>query len=86
MNDKYLTLEEFKQALLEAAGQGEVDLGGDILDVEFQELGYDSIALLETSGRLERRFGVSFDDDTIASARTPRALLGLINEQLQAVS
>ncbi len=85
MTEKFLTAEELKQALLDAAGEGDVDLSGDILDTEFEALGYDSIALLETSGRLERRFGVNFDDDTVASARTPRVLLSLINTQLEKV-
>jgi hypothetical protein len=52
---KELTLEGFTTILKAAARADEgVDLGGDILDVEFAGLGYGSLALVETGCRIER--------------------------------
>ncbi|ALO07950.1 Acyl carrier protein [Streptomyces venezuelae] len=68
------------QILRECAGEEEgVDLGGDILDTPFVELGYDSLALLQATGRIERDFGVALPDDVVAEAETPALLLGLVN-------
>jgi hypothetical protein len=52
---KKLTLEGLTTILKAAVGTDEgVDLGGDILDVEFAGLGYDSLALMEAGSRIER--------------------------------
>jgi minimal PKS acyl carrier protein len=75
-----LTLDDLKRILQEGAGSDEsVNLDGDVLDVEFAELGYDSLALLETAARIQREYGIELDDDATTSAPTPRALLELIN-------
>ena len=77
------TLEALKRILLEGAGASEeVDLDGDILDMEFEALGYESLALLETGGRIEREFGISLDDSALTVARTPRALIDVVNAHL----
>ncbi|MFC9700745.1 MULTISPECIES: acyl carrier protein [Streptomyces] len=75
-----LTLDTLLQILRESAGEEEgVDLGGDILDTPFVELGYDSLALLQATGRIERDLGVSLPDDVVAEAETPALLLDLVN-------
>ncbi|MEU7040252.1 acyl carrier protein [Streptomyces varsoviensis] len=82
-----LTLDELKQILRESAGEDEsVDLSGDVLDVPFIDIGYDSLALLETAGRVERIYGVTLVDDAVSEAETPRVLLDLINEALADVA
>ncbi|MFD3330705.1 acyl carrier protein [Streptomyces sp. NPDC058701] len=83
MSKQEFTTEDLKRILLEGAGAGEgVDLDGDILDTDFEELGYESLALLETGGRIEREYGISLDDDVFADHRTPRALVAAINGYL----
>nr|WP_197972294.1 MULTISPECIES: acyl carrier protein [Streptomyces] len=68
---------------MESAGADEnVDLDGDILDTDFEELSYESLAILETCGRIERDYGISLDDSVVTEARTPRALLEIVNVQL----
>ncbi|HEX6970550.1 MAG TPA: acyl carrier protein [Micromonosporaceae bacterium] len=80
MSDRTLTIDDLKRILRECAGADEqVDLDGDILDTEFIDLGYDSLAMLETSSRIEREYGIKLDDDTVVSATTPRAFLALVN-------
>ncbi|WP_370949745.1 acyl carrier protein [Amycolatopsis sp. cg5] len=75
-----LTLDSLKRILRDGAGADEaVDLDGDILDTEFDELGYDSLALLETVARITREYRIPLDDDAATSAKTPRELLALAN-------
>ncbi|UQX05442.1 acyl carrier protein [Streptomyces sp. RerS4] len=77
------TLTDLKRILLEGAGADEgVDLDGDILDTEFENLGYESLALLETGSRIEREYGISLDDDIFADNLTPRSLLVAVNRLL----
>jgi act minimal PKS acyl carrier protein len=78
-------LPDLRRILLEAAGTDEnVDLDGDIADLDFTDLGYESLALLETAGRIERTYDISLDEDALADARTPRALIDLVNTHLSA--
>lgn len=74
------TLTELIAMLRESAGEEEgVNLDGDVQDTSFAELGYDSLALLQILGRLQRERGVSIPDEAIADAETPRDLLALVN-------
>ena len=86
MASTQFTLDDLRRILLEAAGSDEdIDLGGDILDTAFEVLGYESIALLETGGRIEREYGITLDDDTLAEVRTPGELVDAVNNHLTAV-
>ena len=77
-----ITLDELKAILRAAAGEGEGALDGDILDTGFLDMGYDSLALLETAGRIERRYGITLADSTLGEAQTPRLLLDVVNQLL----
>ncbi|GHH30493.1 acyl carrier protein [Streptomyces lanatus] len=84
MSERKFTFDALKRILREGAGADEgVDLDGDILDADFEELGYESLALLETGGRIEREYGISLDDDIFTDHRTPRALVAAVNELLK---
>lgn len=81
------TLEDLKAVLRAVAGEGDgIDLDTDILDVSFGDLGYDSLALLETAARIEQERGILFPDSTFTDAPHPRALLAAVNEHLTASS
>lgn len=81
------TIDDLRQILRDAAGEDEeTTLDGDILDLEFDELGYDSLALLETAGRIGRDFGIRLSDDAVTEARTPRQLLALVADTAQATA
>ncbi|MFF3916338.1 acyl carrier protein [Streptomyces sp. NPDC001852] len=87
MTAREFTLEDLKRILRDAAGTEEgVDLEGEILDTELEALGYESLALLETAGRIEREYDITLDDSVVTDAKTPRALLELVNEQLLATA
>ncbi|ACY98339.1 MULTISPECIES: acyl carrier protein [Thermomonospora] len=79
-----LTLERLKEMLRVSAGEDEsIPLGDDIADTSFSELGYDSLALLETAALIKREYGVDVTD-AIADIETPAALLDLVNTGLAA--
>ncbi|MGW3666475.1 acyl carrier protein [Streptomyces sp. NPDC005141] len=83
MSDRIFTLDDLRRILLESAGAEEgIDLYGDIADSDFEQLGYESLALLETGGRIEREFGVSLDDVNLSDITTPRALVAAVNDLL----
>jgi act minimal PKS acyl carrier protein len=80
MSDRLIELPDLRRILLEGAGAVHgVDLGEEILDSNFEDLGYDSIAIMETAARISREYGVAIDDESLLSARTPRLLLDLVN-------
>jgi acyl carrier protein len=81
-----LTLDGLREIMLQCAGADEsVDLHRDILDIEFEELGYDSLAMLETAGHIKRTYGAQLDD-TVVEARTPRELIALTNNAILAAA
>lgn len=80
MPGKAFTLADLRRILNEVAGtEPGVDLDGDILDTPFEELGYDSLALLETAARIGHEFGRVLSDDAVIEARTPRIMLDLVD-------
>ncbi|MFE0730714.1 acyl carrier protein [Streptomyces antibioticus] len=83
MDNQTFTLDSLKRILREGAGTDEsVDLDGDILDTDFEDLGYESLALLETCGRIEREYGITLDDSVVGDVRTPRRMVEVVNEHL----
>jgi act minimal PKS acyl carrier protein len=87
MSTHEMTLQELRDILLECAGAEEgVDLSGDIADRDFDDLGYDSLALLEMAAKVEQTRGVKIPDDAVADLRTPRAVLDLVNDAKAAVA
>lgn len=80
-----MTMDELRDILIECAGEDEANaLSGDIADVEFDTLGYDSLALMETAARIKQRFGVGIPDDQITELTTPMAVLDVVNAALPA--
>lgn len=49
------------------------------MDLAFDELGYDSIQLLEIAAHIERELHIPLSDTAVAETRTMRELLGLID-------
>ncbi|WP_073948906.1 acyl carrier protein [Streptomyces kebangsaanensis] len=85
MSGSVFTLDDLRRILLESAGAEEgTDLGDDILDKKFGDLGYESLALLETGGRIERGWNITLDDSVLDDSTTPRALIEAVNAHLAA--
>ncbi|RMI31181.1 acyl carrier protein [Nocardia stercoris] len=77
------TLEDLRRILREGSGDS-AGLDGDFAEIEFETLGYESLALLETTSRIKREFGVTLDDDAVVAATTPQQLVDLVNTALLA--
>ena len=83
-----MTFDDLRRILIECAGGADLfeefgqALAGDIVDESFEELGYDSLALIESAALIKRQFGVSIPDDEITEVETPRELLDLVNAVL----
>jgi minimal PKS acyl carrier protein len=78
-----LTVEELFEALIESAGDSELGIAPvDTLDVPFTEIGYDSLALMETAARISQRTGIPVDDEELLVAETPRQMLDLFNRTM----
>jgi act minimal PKS acyl carrier protein len=78
-----MTIHDLVRLLRESAGESEgLDRGDALLDTTFDELGYDSLALIETAARIEQDYGLTIPDEEITELETPRALLGLVNGNL----
>jgi act minimal PKS acyl carrier protein len=66
-----------------AGSDATVNLEGDILDTRFDDLGYDSLARLETASAIEQEFGVLLDDDAaLGEVATPREFLEYVNRHI----
>ncbi len=75
-----MTIEDLRAVLVAAAGEDDsLVLGPDTLDLSFEDLGYDSLALMETAAQIGRRFGVVISDEQIVELHTPREVLDLVN-------
>ena len=75
-----MNLDDLRRVLIECAGETDGDrLSGDIHDQEFGDLGYDSLALMETAARIATEYGVQIPDDQIVELRTPREMLDVVN-------
>ncbi|ATL66263.1 acyl carrier protein [Nocardia terpenica] len=67
-------------ALIASAGEPEAQVRSEeLLDTTFEELGYDSLALIESVSRLEKRFAVTIPDHLVMDCRTFRELVERAN-------
>jgi minimal PKS acyl carrier protein len=75
------TLSDLVGYMRRAAGEDEsIDLDGDISETRFADLGYDSLAVMETASMVARERGISLADQTMAEAETPKQFIDLVNE------
>jgi len=78
-----LTLENLKSIMDRCVGYDDsIAFSDEMLDTPFLELGYDSLALLETAAIVKREYGVQIGDDELHTIETPRALLVKVNAEL----
>jgi minimal PKS acyl carrier protein len=79
-----LSLDEFKEVLRAAAGEaGTLDESPEaVLDTQFSDLGYDSLAVMEVSAQVERRFGITLPEEETSALQTPREYLDYVNTRI----
>ncbi|MCD9141286.1 acyl carrier protein [Streptomyces albireticuli] len=80
MPNTTMTLDDLHRILADCGGASEDwPAGEDVRDRPFQELGYDSLALLEAAVRIENEFGVQVPDEVVPLLTSPRDVLDLVN-------
>lgn len=78
------TLDDIKRLLRASGGVDEqTDLDGEhFADTAFADLGYDSLALLELTSRVERAYGIKIPDGDLGHTQTPREVLAYVRGRL----
>jgi act minimal PKS acyl carrier protein len=73
-------LRELRQIMRSVAGaeQG-VSFDGEIGEVSFDDLGYDSLAVLEVMSEVQRRHGIEVPEEVIFDLRTPQQAVDYVN-------
>jgi acyl carrier protein len=83
MSQKF-TLDNLRELMRSSAGvEDDIDIDGDIADVEFEELGYDSLAVLEVASQVQRQYSVPMPDECTEYMLTPRLAVEYINKQFE---
>lgn len=78
-----ITIDDVRRILIACAGDiGISELPGDLAALPFDDLGYDSLALMETAARIEQEFGVCIPEEQVTEVKTPQQLLDLVNTSL----
>ncbi|MEV0161337.1 act minimal PKS acyl carrier protein [Nonomuraea fuscirosea] len=78
------TLDDLKRILRASGGESDVtSLEGDIADIAFGDLGYDSLAVLELAGRVEDEYAVVVPDAAVQELPTPAAVVDFVNARLR---
>lgn len=81
-----MTIDDLRCVLVSCAGESDnTPFGENILDWDFDDLGYDSLAWMETAARIEQEYGVHIPDERITDLRTPRQVLEFVNSALATV-
>jgi act minimal PKS acyl carrier protein len=84
---KMIEFRDLRRILMEGAGVAiGIELDTSVLDTEFDDLGYDSLAIMETAARISREYSIPIDDDALPEATTPRLLLELVNSNAAVVA
>jgi act minimal PKS acyl carrier protein len=79
------TVRDLQDIMRECAGEDEsAQPLEQAADETFANLGYDSIALLETQSRINRDYGVEISEDDLADLATPREMVEFLNTRLAA--
>lgn len=77
---KRFTLGDLQRTLAECAGEGaQAGRNGNPLDHTFEELGYDSLALMAATSKIERELNVSLPEDEVDFTTTLRDYLEFVN-------
>ncbi|MCP2341084.1 acyl carrier protein [Actinomadura rupiterrae] len=82
----HFTLDDVRRMIRACAGESGADLDGEIGELSFEELGYDSLAVLELAARVQREYGVAMPDESVEFMRTPEEAVQYVNGRLTAAA
>ncbi|MGW4382184.1 acyl carrier protein [Kitasatospora sp. NPDC004531] len=76
-----MTIHDLHEILIACAGGDRPEgLDGELADLTLDELGYDSLALIETVARLKLQYGVVIPEEQILDVSTLGDLLRLVHD------
>lgn len=58
------------------------DLDRSALDISYEEMGFDSLAVLEIQAEIERQLGIRLGEDAVEIRSTPAATITHVNDLL----
>jgi act minimal PKS acyl carrier protein len=80
------TLDDLTRLLKSAGGVKDgVELNDGIFDQAFTDLGYDSLAILEMSAKIQQEYGVAIPDDDVSELKTPRQTIDYLNDRMSRI-
>ncbi|RAS67442.1 act minimal PKS acyl carrier protein [Lentzea atacamensis] len=81
--DTKINLTDLEGFLNASTGLDPITLDESMMDTDFDDLGVDSLALVELVDRMQEAYHLSIDDDTAQDLRTPRMMLDYVNARLE---
>jgi minimal PKS acyl carrier protein len=76
-----ITFDDLARIITVSAGIDDgTQLTADTVDVPLCDLGYDSLALLETVSMIQREYGIALDESAASADLTPAQLLATVNQ------
>jgi act minimal PKS acyl carrier protein len=79
-----ITLRELENIMRQYVWEGSWLSFEQAPDRRFDELGYDSLALLETHSRIKRDYGVEISENDLGHIETPQGMVDFVNARLKA--
>ena len=80
---RQLTMDQLRTIMRTCAGEDdEADLDGEIGALQFADLGYDSLAVLEIQKVIELEFGIGLPDEALEEMTTPERTVAYVNTRL----
>lgn len=77
------THDDLRRILTAVAGEDETTgLPDDVAGMSFEDMGYDSLALMEMAARISQEYGVHIGDDQAAEFKTPEEVVIAVNDAL----
>jgi act minimal PKS acyl carrier protein len=76
------TLDDLTRVIRQCAGEGDTDMAGAAPDATFADLGYDSLALLETAAVIQHQYQVAIPEGALAGTGTLAGAVDLVNQLL----
>ncbi|MBF6328254.1 acyl carrier protein [Nocardia transvalensis] len=74
-----ITMADIERILVACAGSEEdIDTSVGFAERSFEEMGYDSLALMESAAVIKQEYGITIPDEDLVDVETPKALLELV--------
>jgi acyl carrier protein len=76
------TADDMHRIMRDSGGEPEPVDGADIATASFEDLGYDSLAVMAMAARIEIEFGVRIPDQIVTDLKTATDVVDYVNGRL----